>query len=209
LVWLAASTAWAAPLVKLGVTPPRETCVIGEPMEARVTVENDSPRPFVFASMHPYEIETTDSAGRRVYNPKSEPVMFSGMFPETRINPSESKTFGVSLADYADFERAGAYHVELKINPRGERGWPEYPSAVFDLEVRMPTEEEARAMVAKRAEHHGGYQRFTRPVFLGPLKAVAFLGEDQSSVWPQCRCLAASSLGILRKACYTQISSPS
>jgi hypothetical protein len=181
LIELAVSTAPAAPLVNMAVTLPHQEWVIGGPIVVTVTIENNSQRPFLFASAKPYNVATTDSTGRLVYNPSSEVMTLSGWFPETRIEASGSKDFQVDLANYADFETSGLYVVNLNVDPEGERGWPEYPAAKFQIQVRMPTPAEAEAMVRKSVPHHGGYRTFTRPVFLEPLKRAA-LRFPQSAV---------------------------
>jgi hypothetical protein len=189
---LAASPAWAAALIDMSVTLPKEEWRMGSSLPARLKITNHSPHPIVLKGWLPYQVSLADSAGRSVYNPRVEIDVVSAAYVPTTINAGEAKEFPLDLANYADFEHAGRYRAEVKIDPTEVTDWPNYPSAHCELQMGMPSPMEAELMVAHAG--NGEYQRFTRSVFLGPLKSVALGGEPQ----------AADAIGRIPTAAATQ-----
>lgn len=132
---------------------------LGENVLAHLVVENAGASTFELDQGGDYrgatrrlrfQVTATDETGRALADPDESGVCFGGFMSKLKVEPGKSLTFSMPIHPYRRFETPGRYTVRAT-HDFGWRATPERPHPVAEAQValRMPTAQEAEAIVAQ------------------------------------------------------------
>ena len=170
--------------VKLTVQLDRTEYFLGENIPLHLTIENTGTRAFIFhkSGSVDFKITATNAAGKTVYDPMSEVMIFSLESSPMRMDPGSSSSETVPLNSRCRFTEPGKYAVTITPDPDWQKGWWHYPVAHVTVSLRMPTEAEAARLVTEKAASPGGgdFNSLCLPVYLAPLVECARTGNRRT-----------------------------
>ncbi len=189
--------------ITIRVAPTRRTWFTGEAVTARLTVRTEGPGPRDLATGGDYRgigrharfvFAAESLAGHVAVDPVGSCVHMGGISRPARATPGQPYEDDIAIADYLRFPGPGTYRVRayvdvLTFGSRESSNLFDYvPAGVFDVDLRLPTAEEATARVdelARKGRRRVGLVDLAdlrHPVYLAPILARLAAAKQREEI---------------------------
>jgi len=185
---------------KVTIECDRQEYFLGENVLLHFTLENKSDQPFEADFGGDYrgatralrfKVTATDESGRVAEDPDPSEFCGGGFGGSRKLNPGEKFTQSLPLMRYRRILQPGRYTIRVTHDYGWKEGERKRPIAEISLLFRMPTAQEADAVVAameklplnpnnsygQRAQNYADFTALCQPIYLGPLLQRAMNGD--------------------------------
>jgi hypothetical protein len=185
---------------KVSIDCDRQEFFLGENVLLHFTLENESDRVFEAdfggdyrgASRHlRFKVTAIDGSGRLAEDPDASEFSGGGLGGSRKFNPGERFTQSLPLTRYRRILQPGRYTIRVTHDYGWKEGELKRPVGEISLIFRMPTPQEAEAVIAameklplapnnsygERAQNYADFTALCQPVYLKPLLQRAEKGD--------------------------------
>ena len=188
--------------LKLELLVDKDSFLIGENILVHFTLTNVSEAPVTIevggdyrgaARQTRFLVTATDSQGAQVKDPFPNNMNMGGLTPTFTLKPKEQFVHSLPLMSYVDLAETGSYTIRIT----HDLGWnssPTPPSAELVINVKVPTAQEAKEVLAqmkalpkdpnntwgKRAVPYADFTALRHPIYLNLVEELAKSGDLRS-----------------------------